>query len=108
MRVFTVYLALLAFSFLLFPNPLITLFGFAPTHDVWIWILGYLLGVQAFFFLMAVLKEATSLYRWTVYARFCVFPMFALLVLSGLGHAILLLFAAFRQGVRCGPAMPSR
>jgi len=98
MLVFAAYLATLALAFLLFPNPFITLFGFAPTHEVWIRILGYLLGVMAFFFVMAVREEATHFYRWTVYARFCVLPLFALLVWSGLGPAILLLFAAFELG----------
>ena len=92
MLVFAFYLASLSVVFMFFPNPVIMLLGFEETSDVWIRILGYLLGVLAFFYLMAYRENATSFYRWSVYARLPVLPVFLLFVLLSIAPPILLLF----------------
>ena len=92
MLVFAVYLAGLSLAFLFFPNPFITLFGFEETSDVWIRILGFILGVLAFYFVMAVLENATNFYNWSVYARLMTLPAFLVLVLIGIAPPVLILF----------------
>jgi len=90
--VFAAYMAALSASFLLFPNPFITLFGFDETHEVWIRIAGYLLGVLAFFYVMAVREAAAAFYRWTVQARLLTLPLFLSFVLLDIAPPVLLLF----------------
>lgn len=92
MSAYAVYLAGLAVSFVFIPNPVITLFGFAPTSEVWIRILGVMLGILAFFYLMAVREGIVSFYRWTVYTRLAVLPLFAAFVLLDMAPPVLLLF----------------
>lgn len=94
MVVFAVYLAALSVAFIFFPNPFITIFGFEETSEVWIRILGYILGVLAFYFIMAVLESATGFYRWSVYARLATLPAFLGFVLLGVAPPVLLLFSA--------------
>jgi hypothetical protein len=98
MVVFAGYLACLGVIFVLSPNPVIALFGFPPTTDVWIRILGYVLAALAFYYFMAVRENAESFYRWSVYARLPVLPTFAAFVLAGVGPPIILLFGTFDTG----------
>ena len=98
MLVFAAYLAALAAAFIFFPNPFITMFGFEETSEVWIRILGYILGVLAFYFIMAVLENATSFYRWSVYARLATLPAFLAFILLGIAPPVLLLFGTIDTG----------
>ena len=95
MLVFAAYLFCLGFIFVFIPNPVIALFGFPPTSEVWIRILGYILAALAFYYFMAVRENAENFYRWSVYARLPVLPTFAAFVLTGVGPPIILLFATF-------------
>lgn len=94
MLVFALYLAGLAVTFMLFPNPVIALFGFEPTDQVWIRILGFMLGVLAFYYLMACREGVTNFYRWTVWSRLAVTPVYILFILFGVAPPVVLLFAA--------------
>ena len=98
MLVFSGYLLCLGSIFLLIPNPVIALFGVPPTTEVWIRILGYILGALAFFYFMAVRENVKSFYRWSVYARLPILPTFAAFVLTGVGPPIILLFGTFDLG----------
>jgi hypothetical protein len=96
--VFAIYLCCLGLIFVLVPNPVITFFGFPPTSEVWIRILGYILAALAFYYFMAVRENAENFYRWTVYARLPILPTFAAFVLAGIGPPIILLFGTFDSG----------
>ncbi|MDH5613347.1 MAG: hypothetical protein OEY66_12925 [Gammaproteobacteria bacterium] len=98
MVVFAVYLSCLGLIFVLIPNPVISLFGFPPTTEVWIRILGYVLGALSFYYFMAVRENAESFYRWTVYARLPILPTFAVFVFTGIGPPVILLFGTFDTG----------
>ncbi len=98
MLVFAAYLFCLGLIFVFIPNPVIALFGFPPTSEVWIRILGYILAALAFYYFMAVRENAENFYRWSVYARLPVLPTFAAFVLTGVGPPIILLFATFDAG----------
>ena len=95
MVVFALYLFCLGLIFVLIPNPVIALFGFPPTNEVWIRILGYVLAALGFYFFMAVRENSESFYRWSVYARLPILPTFAAFVFSGIGPPIILLFGTF-------------
>jgi len=95
MLVFAAYLFSLGLIFALIPNPVIALFGFPPTNEVWIRILGYILAALAFYYFMAVREHSERFYRWSVYARLPVLPTFAAFVFAGVGPPIILLFGAF-------------
>jgi len=95
MLVFAAYLFCLGLIFVLIPNPVIALFGFPPTNEVWIRILGYVLAALGFYFFMAVRENSESFYRWSVYARLPILPTFAAFVFSGIGPPIILLFGTF-------------
>lgn len=92
MLFFAFYLATLSLAFIFFPNPFITIFGFEETSEVWVRILGYVLGMLAFYFIMAVLDNATNFYRWSVYARLLTLPAFLIFVLFGIAPPVLTLF----------------
>lgn len=98
MLVFAAYLFCLGFIFMLIPNPVIGLFGFPPTTEVWIRILGYVLSALAFYYFMAVRENSKSFYRWSVYARLPILPTFAAFVFTGIGPPIILLFGTFDTG----------
>ncbi len=98
MMVFAVYLFFLGLIFLIIPNPVISFFGVPPTSEVWIRILGCILALLAFYYFMAVHEKAKNFYRWSVYGRLPILPMFAALVLTGVGPKIILLFGVFDLG----------
>lgn len=98
MLVFAAYLFCLGLIFALIPNPVIALFGFPPTTEVWIRILGYVLGALAFYYFMAVRENNESFHRWSVYARLPILPTFAAFVFAGIGPPIILLFGTFDTG----------
>ena len=98
MVVFAAYLFCLGSIFVLAPNPVIAFFGFPPTTEVWIRILGYILAALAFYYVMAVRENSENFYRWTVYARLPILPVFTAFVVAGIGPPIILLFGAFDSG----------
>jgi hypothetical protein len=50
-QVFCAYLVALALALLLSPNTLLGLFGFAPTGEVWIRVVGMLVGILGVYYL---------------------------------------------------------
>jgi len=93
MRVFAAYLAGLAITFMAFPNPVIALFGFEPTDQVWIRILGFMLGVLGFYYHLACREGVKSFFRWTVWSRLSVVPVYILFILFGVAPPVVMVFA---------------
>ena len=100
MLVFAVYMAGLCVAFLFFPKPFVTFFGFAPPDELWIRIFGLVLGILAFYYVMAIREHDIQFYRWTAYGRLVLFPGFVVFVAFGFAPPILLAFGAFESG--CG------
>ena len=90
--IFGIYLVLLGLGLVLIPNPLLTLFGFKPTTEVWIRIVGLLLIIISYYDVMATRTKTTTFYRWTVVARIFSFLFLAVIVVLGLAQTMLLLF----------------
>ncbi len=90
--IFGIYLALLGLGLVLVPDALLTLFGFKPTTEVWIRIVGLLLIIISYYDVMATRTRTTTFYRWTVVARIFSFLFLAVIVVLGLAQPMLLLF----------------
>ena len=92
--VFGIYELVLGISLLAMPNPLLALFGFPATHEVWIRVTGLLVCLFAYYDFLAARHELTDVFRWTVYARSSVILCFTAFVLSGIASPVLILFGA--------------
>jgi hypothetical protein len=93
-QVFAVYLALLALALMLAPNTLLDLFGMPLTGEVWIRVVGLLLGILGFYYWQAARAGLRQLFGWTVPARLVVPVIFAVFVALGMAPPVLLLFGA--------------
>ncbi len=93
--VFAIYLAILCVVFIVFPNNFAALFKLGSPDGLWIRLLGIILGILAFYYIMAVREADRSFYRWTFYGRLAVFPAFAVFVALGIAPPIVLLFGTW-------------
>ena len=100
MLIFAIYMAILCVVFTVFPSNFAGLFNLAPPDGLWIRIFGMVMGILAFYYLMAVREGDKSFYRWTFYGRLVVLPTFAVFVVLGIAPPIVLLFGAWDTG--CG------
>jgi hypothetical protein len=100
MLVFGIYEAILCVIFIVFPNQFCALFKLNPPDGFWIRVFGMVLGILAFYYLMAVHEDNRSFYHWTFYGRLVILPTFAVFVILGIAPPIVLLFGAWDTG--CG------
>lgn len=91
-QVWSFYLLGLGLILLIVPNLLLGLFGFLPTDEVWIRIVGVLALVLAYFYNKAARSEMTELFRWSVHARIPIILAFIIFVVLKLAPAQLILF----------------
>jgi hypothetical protein len=91
--VFGIYLIVIGLGFLIIPNVVLRLFGFAETSEPWIRVMAMLLLLLAYYYIQAARNEMTGFFRYTVHARASVIVFFAAFVLLGLARPMLLLFA---------------
>jgi hypothetical protein len=91
-RVFAVYLGLLAAAVLLVPNLLLMAFGLPPTSEVWIRVIGMLLLVLGVYYWTAASAELTPFFRATVLCRLTVPIFFVVFVTAGWARWPLVLF----------------
>ena len=87
-----IYLVLSGLSFVFVPNFVLPLFGFAPTSEVWIRVVGLLATILGGYFLYSVRVDDRSFFRATIFARLTFFTGVMLFVLFGLGSPMLILF----------------
>ena len=92
LRVFSWYVFVLAALLILVPNHLLALFGIPATNEVWIRVVGMLVGCLAFYYLRASQCGLDAFIAWTVPARLSVIVFFGAFVALGLAPAALLLF----------------
>lgn len=88
--VFGIYLAVLSLCLLFWPALFLHL-GFESAPMPWVAITGYLLGLLAFFYFMAVVSANSVFYSWTVFARLPLLPFSLLLVLMDAAPSVMLL-----------------
>lgn len=91
-QIWSFYLLGLGLTLLLMPNVLLTLFGFPPTEEVWIRVVGMLVLVLAYYCFEAARQEVRPFFEWSVKARVAVLFFFIAFVLLGLALPALILF----------------
>lgn len=92
--VFAIYLIGLGLILLLVPNFLFGLFGFPATSEIWIRVVGVLLLILAYYYILVSRAEFRPFMVATVYARASVIVFFAAFVLLNLAQPTLILFGA--------------
>jgi membrane-bound ClpP family serine protease len=90
--VFGVYLLLAGLSFILIPNLILPIFGFATTTEIWIRITGLLTLILGIYFLYSVRHEDRHFFRVTLYGRLIFFTGVTLFVLFKLVSPMLIAF----------------
>ncbi|MBW8901619.1 MAG: hypothetical protein JF619_26660 [Massilia sp.] len=91
-KVFAIYLFVVSPVLVFAPNVLLTMFGIAPTSEVWIRVVGVIafnLGVYAW---VATRHEDKSFLEASVYTRGSVFCAFVVFALMGLASPMIVLF----------------
>ena len=89
---FGLYVALLGFLLIFFPNPLLRLVNVPATQEVWIHLAGMLLLFVGFFYAMAGRTNFVPFFRWTLVTRGVGAIFVAGFVLAGLISPVIILF----------------
>lgn len=87
------YASITALQLIFVPNMLLEIFGFEPTSEIWIRILGITLLSFALVYYGIIQSRDENMLRISIYSRLVVVVGFILLVASGLADTPLILFA---------------
>ena len=99
MYIQTFYMFFMGIGFLLFPNFILPLFGFTPTTEVWIRILGALSAVVSTYYYAMIKQENIGFYYATIWGRYGFCSCLVILAILGIGSKTLFLFAFFEAGL---------
>jgi hypothetical protein len=88
-----VYVLITALQLIFVPNMLLGMFGFEPTSEVWIKVLGVVLIAFVLVYFGVIQYGNKDLIRITIYSRLIVVVGFILLVATGQAATPLILFA---------------
>lgn len=91
-KVFGIYLLVLGVSLTVQPNLLLSMFGIAPTTEVWIRVLGVVVFNIGIYYWYAAQSEAKPFFQASVYARTLVLVAFTVFAVLGLASPTLVLF----------------
>ena len=92
--VFGIYMVMVGLTMLVFPNQLLSLFGYPTTTEVWIRILGFIAAILGYYYIVAARYELTPFFWASVYARPLLIVCFVGLLLLRLAEPTLVLFGA--------------
>ena len=92
LQVFGIYLIGIGVVLLFVPNLLLGLFGFPPAEEVWIRVLGLVVGILGVYYVIAAVRALRPLYLPTVILRSLAFTTFVALALLNLAPAQLVIF----------------
>jgi hypothetical protein len=90
--VFGIYLVLNGLGFLLVPNPMLELLGFAAVTEPWARIVAMLTLMLAYLYIQAARKEMTEFFRFTVHVRAPVILFIVAFVALGLASPMMIGF----------------
>jgi hypothetical protein len=93
LRVFAIYLGLLALALLVVPNVLLSAFGLPATSEVWIRVVGMLVALLGVYYWVGAASGFVPFFQATILARLSVPVFFLIFVLSAWVEWPLLLFA---------------
>ena len=88
------YMLISGLQLLFVPNLLLSLFGFDPTNEIWIRVLGLLVVVVSSFYYIAAKENYTKIIKFTVYERLTFCAGLVIFVFLGMAKPALILFAA--------------
>ena len=91
---FGIYLAALGIGLLVAPGPLLAPFGLPAPQEVWVRVGGMVIAFLGVYYILAARHGLRPFLAWTVATRSSVIVVFGVLVATGLGPAVLLLFGA--------------
>ncbi len=91
--VFAMYLFVLGLALIIVPNVILVAFGFPPTSDVWIRVIGVVTLNLAYYSFRAARAGLVSFFRWSVHGRLIAPAFFASFVALGLARPVLIVFA---------------
>jgi hypothetical protein len=94
LRVFGAYVMAMGALLLVAPNAPLTLAGLPPTDEVWIRVLGTVVIVIGWYYIVAGACELRPLYGATAVGRVGIFMAFVVLVLLGMAPKALAAFGA--------------
>ncbi len=80
--VYSFYLFLMGLGMMLIPNTLLALFGFLPTTEVWIRVLGLFTFTTGIYYFQAARHEQTAFFQATVAGRIFFFVMMLVFVFA--------------------------
>jgi len=92
--VFGIYMVVVGLALLVVPNLLLSLFAYPTTTEIWIRILGFMVVVAGYYYIVAARFELTPFFRATIYGRPAVIVCFVVFVALGMARPILILFGA--------------
>lgn len=92
LKAFGVYLLGLGAILALVPNVLLTTFGFAPTEEVWIRVLGVVVFNIGIYYWYAAVCEARAFFVASVFARQLILVSFVAFAAAGLAKPNLVTF----------------
>lgn len=90
--VFGLYLVILGGIFILAPNVLLSLVSLPTTQEIWIRLVGFLLLVLSFYYIMAGRTNTRAFFQWTLYTRLIAIFFLVGFVVSDLISPLALLF----------------
>ena len=90
--VFGIYLVITGTGFIFMPNTVLPLFKFPKTNEPWIRVLGVVVAVLGFYYIVAAQNELAVFFWATVVGRFAVLFSFTLLTVTKKAPRMLILF----------------
>ena len=90
--VFGIYLVVIAAGYLFIPNAVLPIFKLPKTNEPWIRVMAVVIGVLAYYYIVAALNDLTPFFWATVYGRFGVLVCFLGLVIAKKAKPSLILF----------------
>ena len=90
--VFGIYLVVIGPGFMLIPNTILPLFKFPKTNEPWIRVLGAVVLILGFYYIIAAQNELSSFFWASVVGRFGILILFSSLVIFKKAKPMLILF----------------
>ena len=90
--VFGIYSALVGIGFLFLPNKVLPMFKFPKTNEPWIRVMGTVVALVAFYYIIAAQNEIAAIFWASIIGRFAIFVSFVLLVVTKKAKPMLISF----------------
>jgi len=90
--VFGIYVIIVGIGFIFIPNTILPLLKFPKTSEPWIRVIGILVAVLGFYYIIAAQNELTLFFWASVVARFAILIGFILLVVTKKAQPMLIGF----------------